>query len=186
MDMSVICALGANLSGDQGDPVDTLSAALCELVSKGFPLVSVSRFWRTPAYPAGSGPDYVNACCKLQTSLDPRATLGAFHDIEAYGGRVREARWGARTLDLDLIAYGDAVMPDLQRFAQWRDLPLRQQQSCAPTELILPHPRLQDRAFVLIPLAEIAPLWCHPVSGQTVAQMLAALPEAQKAGVHPV
>ncbi|WP_417806204.1 2-amino-4-hydroxy-6-hydroxymethyldihydropteridine diphosphokinase [Thioclava sp.] len=186
MDMSVICALGANLSGDQGDPVDTLSAALCELVNKDFSLVSVSRFWRTPAYPVGSGPDYANACCKLQSPSDPRATLDAFHDIEAQCGRVREARWGARTLDLDLIAYGNIVLPDLQGFAQWRDLPLSRQQSIAPTELILPHPRLQDRAFVLIPLAEIAPLWRHPVSGQTVRQMLAALPEAQKAAIHPV
>ena len=186
MDMSVICALGANLSSEQGDPVDAVSKALCELANKGFSLISVSRFWRTPAYPSGSGPDYVNACCKLQTSTDPKATLDAFHDIEAQNGRVRETRWAARTLDLDLIAYGDAVLPDLHGFMQWRDLPLGQQQSAAPTELILPHPRLQDRAFVLIPLAEIAPLWCHPVSGLTVAQMLAALPEAQKAAIHPV
>jgi 2-amino-4-hydroxy-6-hydroxymethyldihydropteridine diphosphokinase len=186
MDKSVICALGANLPSEQGDPVCALSAALCELVNKGFSLVSASRFWRSPAFPAGSGPDYVNACCILQTCHSPNATLAAFHEIEAQGGRVRQARWAARTLDLDLVAYGDAVAPDLQGFAQWRDLSLDAQQNLAPAELILPHPRLQDRAFVLIPLAEIAPLWRHPVSGRTVAQMLTALPEAQKAEIHPV
>ena len=186
MDTSLFCALGGNISSASGETPETLTKALNALEKLGFSLRATSRFWRSPAFPEGAGPDFVNACCELQTTLDQNATLAAFHQVEAQFGRERRLRWGARSLDLDLIAYGDRVSPDVEVFTHWRDLPLSVQKTTAPRELILPHPRLQDRAFVLIPLAEIAPLWRHPVSGRTVREMLDALPEAQKAAIRPV
>lgn len=94
-------------------------------------------------------------------------------------GRERGTRWGQRTLDLDLLAMGDLVLPDAQVYAHWRDLPLEDQARRAPEQLILPHPRLQDRAFVLVPLSDVAPDWRHPVLGRTVLEMRDALsPEA--------
>ena len=186
MDNSLLCALGANLGRGAGNPEDTVSQALILLKSRNFTLKAISRFWRTPAFPEGSGPDFVNACCILQTNLTPNATLEVFHEVEAQLGRERLDRWGARVVDLDLLAFGDRVLPDRQKYAHWRDLPLSEQMLHAPEVLILPHPRLQDRGFVLIPLAEIAPLWRHPVSGRSVREMCEALPEADKAQIRPI
>ena len=95
-------------------------------------------------------------------------------------------RWGMRTLDLDLLALGDSVLPDVETQDQWRELSPDMQARTAPDRLILPHPRLQDRAFVLVPLADVAQDWKHPRTGLSVAQMLAALPPADVAEVKPL
>ncbi|SFN30852.1 2-amino-4-hydroxy-6-hydroxymethyldihydropteridinediphosphokinase [Thioclava dalianensis] len=186
MDNSLLCAMGANLSRGPDGPEAAVSEALILLKLRHFKLKAISRFWRTPAFPEGSGPDFVNACCILQTNLTPNATLEAFHEVEAELGRARTHRWGARVVDIDLLAYEDRVLPSRQEFAHWRDLSLPDQMLHTPERLILPHPRLQDRGFVLIPLVEIAPLWRHPVSGRSVREMCEALPEADKAQIHPI
>jgi 2-amino-4-hydroxy-6-hydroxymethyldihydropteridine diphosphokinase len=144
---------------------------------------AISPFYATPCFPAGAGPDYVNAAVALKWDRTAKEVLTALHRIEAELGRSRVQRWGQRTVDLDLIAIGDQVMPDAQTFAHWRDLPLDQQMKEAPDQLILPHPRMQDRAFVLVPLADVAPDWVHPVSGLSVVQMRDALDPAVRAEV---
>ena len=116
-------------------------------------------------------------------SLGPVDVLAHFHRVEAQFGRARDKRWGGRTLDIDLLAIGNAVLPDAATYATWRDLPLDQQSQRAPDQLILPHPRLQDRAFVLVPLMDVAPDWRHPVIGLTVRDMCAALPAADRDAV---
>ncbi|RWR19857.1 2-amino-4-hydroxy-6-hydroxymethyldihydropteridine diphosphokinase [Sinirhodobacter populi] len=183
-----LIALGANLSSDAGAPAQTLTAALSRLDDDGFTLSAVSRFYRSPAFPAGSGPDYVNACAALKAApgLTPETVLAALHRVEDGLGRVRTERWQARRIDLDLIAAGDTLLPDAETHRSWRDLPLARQMREVPAMPIVPHPRLQDRAFVLIPLAEIAPHWRHPVIGKTVQEMLDALPEDEKAALTPL
>jgi len=109
---------------------------------------------------------------------------GDFEAIEAEMGRERGERWSARTLDLDLLFAGDAVLPDPGTQDAWRALPPEEQARQAPGRLILPHPRLQDRGFVLVPLAEICPGWTHPRTGQTVRQMLEALPDPEREAIH--
>lgn len=112
----------------------------------------------------------------VETTLTARDLLARLHDVEAKLGRVRRLRWGPRVCDLDLIAYGDAVLPDIETVQAF----MREGATTAeaPEQMILPHPRMQERAFVLAPLADIAPDWHHPIIGRTVTEMLAALPAA--------
>jgi 2-amino-4-hydroxy-6-hydroxymethyldihydropteridine diphosphokinase len=161
-------------------------AAVKALKNSRVTVVKVSRFFATPAFPVGTGPDYVNAAALLETELSPRALLDHLHEIEAELGRERLTRWGQRTLDLDLVAMGDLVLPDAATQDLWRDLPLERQRQEAPDRLILPHPRLQDRAFVLVPMADVAPDWRHPRVGLTVRQMLDRLDPADIATVKPL
>ena len=98
---------------------------------------------------------------------------------------MRGQRWAGRVLDLDLLAIGETILPDPGIQRQWQSLPPEDQARLAPDRLILPHPRLQDRAFVLVPLADVAPDWRHPLSGLSVDQMLQALPAEDVAAVVP-
>lgn len=179
----VLVALGSNAASDAGDARETVHAALAKL-GQLYGDVRVSRFYQTPAFPAGSGPDFVNAACVFDSDQAPAAILETLHAIEAAFGRTRTLRWGQRTLDLDLIACGGAIVPDLPTFDHWKSLPLEAQKTSAPDTLILPHPRLQDRPFVLVPLADVAPDWVHPVLNLTVAAMLAAHSDDARAEIR--
>jgi 2-amino-4-hydroxy-6-hydroxymethyldihydropteridine diphosphokinase len=179
-----LIALGSNQHSVWGDAGETIMAAVAALRDLAQDGLQCSAFYATPAFPAGAGPDFVNAAVAFETVLPAADLLAALHGIEAAAGRERLHRWGQRTLDLDLIALGQDVAPDLATHAQWRNLPPAEQVSRAPDELILPHPRMQDRAFVLVPLADVAPDWRHPILGETVAAMLARQPKADVAAVR--
>ncbi len=181
-----ILALGGNLPSEEGSPEKTLRAALEMLDGEGIRLVETSRLYETPCFPAGAGPDYVNAAALVESALEPGAILDRLHEIEASFGRARQQRWGMRTLDIDLIAGGARVLPDQETYAEWRDLDLETQMKATPDRLILPHPRMHERAFVLVPVNDVAPDWIHPVFGQSVAEMLAALPESARKEVRPL
>ena len=156
-------ALGANL-GDRGAALACAVEAVATLA--GVEVVAVSGVYETPA--VGGPPDqpaFLNGVLVLDTELTAAELLADLHGIENAHGRVREVRWGPRTLDLDLLAY-DALV------------------STEP-ELTLPHPRAHVRAFVLVPWAEVDPTFDIPGRG-TVAGLLAALPAAEVAGVRRV
>ncbi|OWJ75764.1 2-amino-4-hydroxy-6-hydroxymethyldihydropteridine diphosphokinase [Haematobacter missouriensis] len=180
-------ALGSNLTSRNAAPPAILSTAVKLLNAKGVVPTSLSLLYKTPAYPAGSGPDFVNAVIAAEVGdLLPAEVLSRLHMVESALGRERSVRWGARTADLDLIAMGNAVLPEETTWRRWRDLsPARQRQE-APDTLVLPHPRLQDRAFVLVPMADVAGDWRHPVTRLSVAEMLESLPEAERWGVVPL
>lgn len=181
-----LLALGGNLPWHEREPADVLHDALAALAVAGLVPDRVSRFYRTPCFPAGAGPDYVNAAALVRTGLLADQVLEVLHTVEAQFGRERRLRWARRTLDLDLIALDETVLPDPAIWARWHDLAPDLQGQTTPGQLILPHPRLQDRAFVLVPLADIAPDWCHPVLRKTVAQMVLALPQGEIDAVRPI
>ena len=186
--MPLLLAFGSNLGFQALTPRELISFAVTELCAAGLVLQAQSGLWRTPDFPAGNGPDFVNAAARF-TSGNAWAAgeiLQLLHEVEARMGRIRSRRWGARTLDIDLIAMGDSVQPDLATQKFWMDLPPERQRVEIPDRPILPHPRLQDRAFVLVPLAEVAPDWRHPVLGRSVTEMLAALPAADLAAITPL
>lgn len=179
-------ALGSNLENEGAIPLGILQSCLAEFHREDMQVAAISRFFSTPCFPVGAGPDYVNAAILVQANLTSRQVLERLHKIEALFRRKRVERWGMRTLDLDLLAADQEVLPDLETFEAWRSLAPERQRVEAPDQLILPHPRLQDRAFVLVPLADVARDWVHPVLGQSVAEMLAACPPEEVAEVKPL
>lgn len=151
-------ALGSNLSSNLGNSRDILQQALRTLHHPpDLALVTQSSLYQTIAV-GPPQPDILNACALVNTTLTASALLQRLLAIEQQFGRVRRERWGPRTLDLDLIFYGQIIHtdPDLQ----------------------VPHPRLRERSFVLIPLAEIAPAWIDPVTGRSVQDLCTALDPA--------
>lgn len=181
-----LIALGSNLNFGASGPSVVLDDALVALQERGFVIRDCSRYFSTPAFPAGAGPDFVNAAAVVEYRGAPGRVLEQLHAVEAAAGREREVRWGARTLDLDLLAAGAQVLPDIETYQYWRDLTLEVQQTAVPDVLVVPHPRLAERAFVLVPLSEVAPEWCHPVSGKTVRQMCDALSSDARAVIVPL
>ncbi len=147
--MTELCAiaLGSNLSSEIGDSEKIVRSAIVQLSSfSEIEIIRVSSWYRTKAITLPNSapqPDYINGCAILKTSFQPLQLLQVLFYTEQMFGRERRERWGARTLDLDLLLYGDRQI----------DTP----------ELVVPHPRMRDRAFVLLPLAEIAADWIHPV-----------------------
>lgn len=159
----ILIGLGANLDSPvYGPPRRTLLAALDRLEVQGIRVVRRSRLYRTAPVPASDQPWYVNAVAEVATDLAPGPLLEALLAMERAFGRVRTVPNAPRVLDLDLLAYGN----------------VRNAPGTVPE---LPHPRLTSRAFVLLPLAELAPDWRHPVTGKTVLALIAALPPEQRA-----
>jgi 2-amino-4-hydroxy-6-hydroxymethyldihydropteridine diphosphokinase len=159
----ILIGLGANLASPEfGAPPDSLEAALGLIAERGPRIVARSRWFRSAPVPPSDQPWFVNGVVAVETALAPAALLEVLHAVEARFGRVRRERNAARVLDLDLLAYEERV-------------------SAEGETPILPHPRLHERAFVLRPLADIAPDWRHPRLGRTASALIADLPPDAKA-----
>ena len=140
-------ALGSNL----GDKEANLRRALELLIERGVEIVKTSTFISTEPYGVTDQPQFLNGVCEVRTSLVPLALLHTLLEIEQEMGRVRLRHWGERNIDLDLLLYEDVVL----------DTP----------ELKLPHPDMQNRDFVLLPLAEIAPELVHPILQKSIEEL---------------
>lgn len=185
-DTKCIVALGSNVLSPAGPPLATVPAAVVALSDAGLRVTAASRLYETPCFPAGTGKPYVNAAISLETDLSATALLALLHAVEQKFERRREVRWGSRTLDLDLVDHGGGISPNRRVWDAWYHMPGEAQVIRSPEELILPHPRIQDRGFVLVPLADIAADWVHPVLNRTPLQMLDALPPDALDGIKPL
>jgi len=155
-------ALGSNVAGRFASPAEAVKAAMDVLQRTEIKEISRSRLYRSAAWPDPADPEFVNAMMLVETSLAPNALLARLHKVEADFGRIRRQMNAPRTLDLDIVDYAGLV-------------------SVPGDSPILPHPRLAGRAFVLLPLADIAPDWRHPVTGVSIAELIAALPDPNAA-----
>jgi 2-amino-4-hydroxy-6-hydroxymethyldihydropteridine diphosphokinase len=163
-DRPIFVGAGANLPHPSyASPRETLQAALLELDRRGARVLRHSRWYRTAPVPVSEQPWYVNVVAEISTSLSADDLLMTLHEIEDLFGRVRSVPNAPRLIDLDLLDYrGETAAPGAGR-------------------AILPHPRMAGRAFVLRPLADLAPTWRHPLSGTSIHDLLKALPADQVA-----
>jgi 2-amino-4-hydroxy-6-hydroxymethyldihydropteridine diphosphokinase len=156
----ILIGIGSNLAASgYASPLDTAAAALRQLPAVGVNLLRRSRWYESEPVPRSDQPWFANAVIAVATELAPQLLLEALLTVEAAFGRARGARNAARTLDLDLLDYHG--------------------RRCDTERLVLPHPRLHERRFVLEPLGEIAPLWRHPLLGLTAGELLEQLPPGQ-------
>ena len=181
-----LIALGSNMSLGKAQPKEIIRNAITELIKFDMNLISLSRLYETPAFPEGSGPNFINSAVKVEAIYSPQEILQKLHEIEQKFNRQRAFRWSARTLDLDLLAFKGSVFPSRKIFKHWFELPISEQMKKIPHELVLPHPRMQDRAFVLSPLLDIEPKWTHPVLKKTVSQLYEDLPNKEKKNIQIV
>jgi 2-amino-4-hydroxy-6-hydroxymethyldihydropteridine diphosphokinase len=155
-------ALGSNVAGRFANPAEAVETAMRILQATEITPISRSHLYRSAAWPDPADPEFINAMMSVETSLAPGALLARLHAVEAEFGRERRQVNAPRTLDLDIVDFAGRV-------------------SAPGDSPILPHPRLADRAFVLLPLAEIAPAWRHPVTDVAIGDLIRALPEPHAA-----
>lgn len=152
----ILIALGSNL----GDREAVLKLSLGRLEQAGITIIKASRTYETPALMPPDAPrdwdrPFLNMVVQVACDLAPEDLLFLLKDTERYLGRLERGHWGPREIDLDLIAYGDAIV--------------------STPDLAVPHPRMAERRFVLEPLVEIAPNWMHPQLRKTAQQLLQEL-----------
>ncbi|ESQ93174.1 2-amino-4-hydroxy-6-hydroxymethyldihydropteridine diphosphokinase [Asticcacaulis benevestitus] len=160
---AIFIAYGSNLSAGQQTASQAFARLVKDLEARGLIVNKISRLWSSQAWPDPSDPPYLNAILQIATDLQPNDLMQLLHGIEEDSGRVRDGRLNTpRVLDLDLVAYGDLVLE-------------------GESGLVLPHPRAAERAFVMGPLAEIAPDWVHPIRGLTAQDLYASATVARDA-----
>ena len=148
----IYVALGSNLEFDNRSPAEILNAAVRRLAEIDVISTDISRLWQSPAWPDPAAPAYVNAVVRVETTPAPRELLAVLQQVETEFGRVRGERYASRTLDLDIVDFEGLVLDE--------------------DGLTLPHPRAYQRAFVLLPLREIAPDWVEPRTAKPLAELI--------------
>lgn len=184
----IIISLGSNVTSRWGTTQSSLLQALTELEREGVRVLRCSRLYRTKPYGLTNQPDFTNAVALIHTSRPPRALLSLLKSVERRAGRGSSSsvRWGPRPLDLDIVDYNRRILNcakcNMQVFNCSRVYVNRRPEG----SLILPHPGVAFRPFVLVPLQEVAPFWHHPVTGLTAAQMLKKLHLEDEGGILSV
>jgi len=171
----ILLGMGANCPGPWGEPARTIDRALAELDRQGVEVTSVSRFYETAAVGRAGQPPYVNAVAAIDTAMPPEALLRRLKEIERAAGRRGGSPWGPRTLDLDILDYKGRV-------ENWRGAVPRFSRA-GRRPLILPHPWIESRPFVVRPLLDVAPDWRHPVTKESARRLWRRLAKGREGQV---
>lgn len=174
--MIYLIALGSNTTRDRAGPADIIAHAVWHFEGEGLGVVAQSRLYRAPAYPIGNGPDYVNSVVVVRADAEPPAVLDRLRRIEAALGQRPADRVSPREIAIDLLAAGNSVLPDRATVAGHINAADDDPTGAEAAILVLPHPRVHQRAGMLVPLVEVAPDWVHPVLGKSARDLLSALP----------
>ena len=171
----IILGLGGNQPGEWGAPAATLRRCLAELASADLVPTGISRLYRTAPVGGPVQPAFLNAVVRVRSSLPPAGVLRVIKQLERLAGRRAGQRWGPRPLDIDIIADGGRINGWGRRGADTACYRRGSHPSDRPFGLAVPHPRLHQRAFVLVPLIDIAPYWGHPALRRPARALLADL-----------
>lgn len=178
---------GANLQSEIGSPDQTIKSSIgliLSRLSKRAHYFEVSPLFRTTPLGRKNQPDFYNLVMGFEVDMTASELLSLLHSVENELGRVRNQRWGARSLDLDLISYGDEVLPDLQ---VWKALVASDDPAATIENTpVVPHPRMHLRRFVLDPLLCIEPDWCHPVLKKSAEELREALLEDAEQNIEEI
>ena len=184
--MNSIIGMGSNQDYRGKTPIKILNEVKDRMIDRGIIINYQSVYYQSPAFPDATKPDFTNCVVEADFDGTPDQLLREIQRIEHQLGRNRNERWGQRTCDLDILGIDNLVLPSIRKFKYWASLDFSLQLNSVPNELIIPHPRIQDRAFVLKPLVSIMPNWRHPVFLKTASEMLEMLPDKAKKSVVEV
>lgn len=166
----ILLALGANLPSLWGNPICTFAHTISVLRNAGLHIDAVSKVYKTRAVGPGLQKIYYNAVVSVRSDLPASRILRVAKQLERAAGRRLGRTWGPRCLDIDLLDYKGRILRRGQRYR-------------LPNQLVLPHPHIHERAFVLVPLRDVAPDWRHPIGHVSAKALLRALPARERAGV---
>ena len=170
--LSYNIALGANINSSVGSPIETLKACIEKFEKKNISIKKMSNWYESEAFPNPLDPPFVNCCLSVETVFKPQELLNFFLRIEEVLGRKEKKRWGPRVCDIDILSQGQQILPNRSEFNYWYKMDFEIQKIKKPTELIIPHPRIQDRDFVLVPFCEIEENWFHPFLKKNIKKIL--------------
>ena len=148
----ILIAFGANLNSHVGSRIVTIKCAVNDLKSRGIYFIKSSRFYETEPVPPSNYPNYINSVSIIETQLNPYELLDTLHDIEGIYGRERSFRNSPRTLDIDLLSFNNSIIKN--------------------RKIEIPHPRLHERGFIMIPLQEVAKDWKHPILNVSIRDLI--------------
>ena len=173
-----VLILGANMPSKFGDILTTLQMCV-EYIKNEEPidLISQSKWYQSESFPDKSKPTFINVGIKIISKLEPYQILKIIDEIEKGFGRIRKRRWDARVCDIDIIYCNKKIIPTRNILKKWMSMKIEEQLITTPRTLILPHPRIQDRLFFLVPLNELSPNWRHPILGKTAKEILDSIPQ---------
>ena len=182
-----VVVLGSNLSSEFGNSAETLKKCVSEIRSySAIQSLFESNWYISSSFVDEKEPKYVNVGIQLNTNLNPKDLLNYTSCLEKRYGRKREKRWEPRTCDIDILLCEQLILPNKAHFEKWLKLDFSDQIKVSPNELILPHPRLQERTFFLRPLIDLQPDWIHPFLGIKAKEMLDSLPPNELENIQEI